>query len=73
MARPKKDDEIGAKAFLGFRIPEALRQRLETVAERNSRVLAEEARHAIEDYVARAEAAPGCIERRLSPAGKARK
>lgn len=55
MARPRKDAEIGAKAFLGFRIPIALRQRLEVVAEHNSRVLADEARHAIEDYVTRAE------------------
>lgn len=55
MARPKKDAEIHAKAFLGFRIPEALRQRLETLARSNSRVLAEEARVAIEDYVDRAE------------------
>lgn len=57
MARPKKDEAIGANAFLGFRIPVDLRQRLERVAKANNHILAEEARIAIEKYVARAEKA----------------
>ena len=55
MARPKKEDAIGAKAFIGLRIQEALRERVEALAAKNGVLLAEQVRMALEDYVERQE------------------
>jgi hypothetical protein len=48
MARPKKDDALGASAFIGLRVPPAMRAALEKRAETNGTTLATEARASIE-------------------------
>jgi len=48
MARPKKDDALGASAFIGIRVSPDLREALEKEAARNSTTLATEARQALE-------------------------
>ena len=48
MARPKKDDALGASAFIGIRVPPELRQALERQAAANHSTIATEARNAIE-------------------------
>jgi hypothetical protein len=48
MARPKKDEALGASAFIGLRVPPALRDALERKAAANRTNIAVEARHALE-------------------------
>lgn len=48
MARPKKDQALGASAFIGLRVPPALREALERKAAANGSSIATEARKAIE-------------------------
>lgn len=55
MARPRKDQELGATAFVGIRISPELRERLERIAASNDRLLTEEVRHGLEEYAGRAE------------------
>jgi hypothetical protein len=52
MARPRKGNEMGATMQIGVRISADLRAALEKSASRNSRSLSEEARFALEKYVA---------------------
>lgn len=48
MARPKKDEALGATEFIGIRVPPALREALEKAAKSNGTTIATEARQAIE-------------------------
>ena len=48
MARPKKDEALGASAFIGLRVPPAMRAALEKRAEVNGTNIATEARASIE-------------------------
>jgi hypothetical protein len=48
MARPKKDDALGASAFIGLRVPPAMRAALEKRAAAHGTTLATEARASIE-------------------------
>lgn len=48
MARPKKDEALGASAFIGLRVPPALRDALERKAAANRTNIAVEARQALE-------------------------
>lgn len=52
MARPKKGEELGASNHVGVRLPPELRQRLEAIARKNGRTLADEVRAALAAYVA---------------------
>jgi hypothetical protein len=47
MARPKKDDALGASAFIGIRVPPGMRKALERKAAANGSTIATEARNAI--------------------------
>lgn len=55
MARPRKNKELGATAFIGIRISPELRERLERIAASNDRLLAEEVRRGLEEYAGRSE------------------
>jgi NOL1/NOP2/fmu family ribosome biogenesis protein len=59
MARPRKGNEMGATMQIGVRISAELRAALEKSASRHSRSLSEEARFALEKYVAIAPSARG--------------
>jgi uncharacterized protein (DUF1778 family) len=48
MARPKKDEALGASAFIGLRVTPDLREALERAAKSNGTTIATEARQAIE-------------------------
>lgn len=48
MARPKKDEALGASAFIGLRVSPDMRQALERKAAANGSTIATEARNAIE-------------------------
>lgn len=58
MARPKKGEELGASARIAMRIPEALRHRLDALAEQHGRSISEEVRHALEVYANAASVKP---------------
>jgi len=53
MARPKKQDALDAKAYVGVRIPKSLRERLEEMARQNGRAITDEVREAIESHAER--------------------
>ncbi len=53
MARPKKDDAIDAKAYVGVRIHNDTRDALERIAADRGVKLAEEIRSALEAHVER--------------------
>lgn len=53
MARPKKDDAIDAKAYVGVRIRNDTRDALEQMASKRGVTLAEEIRSALEAHVER--------------------
>jgi hypothetical protein len=59
MARPRKGNEMGATRQIGVRISAELRAALEKSASRHGRSLSEEARFALEKYVAVTPAARG--------------
>jgi predicted DNA-binding protein len=48
MARPKKDEALGASEFIGIRVSPAMRESLEDAAKRNGTTIATEARNAID-------------------------
>lgn len=48
MARPKKDEALGASAFIGLRVSPDMREALERAAKQNGTTIATEARQAIE-------------------------
>jgi plasmid stability protein len=47
MARPKKNDALGASAFIGIRVPPGMRKALERKAAAHGSTIATEARNAI--------------------------
>lgn len=51
MARPKKEDALDAKSYVGARVSNELRGSLEAMAERNGRLLTDEVREALEAHV----------------------
>lgn len=50
MARPRKGNEIQAKAVIGLRLPPDLRECIELLAKKNDRALSEEIRAALEKH-----------------------
>jgi plasmid stability protein len=52
MARPRKDQALGATATIGVRVTPDLRKRLERRAKRHKRALTEEVRDILEAAVA---------------------
>jgi predicted DNA-binding protein len=48
MARPKKDEALGASEFIGIRVSPVMREALEAAAQRNGTTIATEARNAID-------------------------
>lgn len=55
MARPKKGEELEDSTYVGFRIPQALREAVERLAAGRGTFPAEEYRKAVEAYVKAAE------------------
>lgn len=55
MARPKKGEELEDSTYVGFRIPQALREAIERIASERDSVPAKEYRKAVEAYVKAAE------------------
>jgi hypothetical protein len=53
MARPKKGEELKATSYVGARIPDELRERLDAMAEKNGRSITDEVRAALEAHAKR--------------------
>jgi len=53
MARPRKGEELGASAYVGARIPDWLREKLDHLAQLNGRSITDEVREALESHAER--------------------